>query len=219
MKRNSQGFSLLGVLVGVSIFTVAMSALADMMVAAAKSQRDIKTNSELTMIADRVKKALDAEWSCTEALKNQSYTGAIEVRDPVLSTVLIAHEGKVEGKIWTMEKVRLEGLTSVQGQVGIMKGSLVIETKKNMKVSVGAPVITRRIEDIYFEQSGGKITRCYGPSGTLLAAQSTCEMLGGSWFAQNEHGERCKLNGNSNNANSDSNDSGDDDNGNGNGKS
>jgi hypothetical protein len=180
---NDKGFSITSALVASGIMSLAMAAM-------------MLSNEEISALVDQVRKTLDVEWSCTASLVGIDYTAAVEVRDPLNSQLKIVHEGMVaRANRWTVSKVRFETLVDVPGSSTQKRGTLLIEFSKNTKMHLGSPILARRIPDVYFEvDANEKLVHCFGTAGTFAAAQSQCEMLGGTWYPDRPHGAQCRLN-------------------------
>jgi hypothetical protein len=197
MIQDDQGFTVLEMLVASSILMIGLYAAADAMVINAKFQRTSNSESEINMLFDRVQGIAGSEWSCTAGLAGSDYNGPITVKDPVNSTATVAAEGTTssQGPFWTLDRVRMQNVQDVTGQAGVHRGSLVIQASKNMRIHLGSPVLTRSVLDIYFETNpDGTIARCYTTSDTVAAAQSACQLLGGTWLiAPAANGVQCQL--------------------------
>jgi hypothetical protein len=194
--KDESGFTILEVLVGSAILMVGAYAAADAMVLNAKYQRTSTSESEISQMFDRVQAIAGSEWSCTAGLAGQDYTGAITVKDPLNSNI-IATEGQTssQGNFWTLDQLRMQNVQAVVGQAGVLRGSLYLQASKNMASHIGNPILSRQVMDIYFETNpDGKIARCYTTSDTVAAAQSACQLLGGTWDTNpNGNGIQCHL--------------------------
>jgi hypothetical protein len=183
IHSDQSGFTALELVISAAILMIGVYAAADAMILTAKYQRTATSESELGMIFDRVQGIAGAEWSCTAGLTGSDYQGAITVRDPVDSRT-VATEGfsSSAGNFWTINTVRMHDVAAVDGQPGVYRGGLYLEASKNMKIHLGVPIVSRLVRDIYFEiNPDGTISRCYTTSDTVAAAQSACELLGGTW--------------------------------------
>lgn len=192
--RSQDGYSLIQVLIGMGVLTVGMMAAADMMVMNAKSQRNLTSMSEITALYDRIERAVSVDWSCTAALVGADPDAAIAIKDPGQSSKVIAQESADSGRYWSIKSVRMKDVQALPDQPGLYKGTLRIEAQKNMKVTLGAPYMTREIGGIYFDlDPAGNISHCYDTSTTLAAAQTQCELIGGKWDVSAERGKQCAV--------------------------
>lgn len=190
---SQRGFSIVEVLIGSSLLTIGAYVLADVLVMNAKVQRGTMSEAEINGVFDRVQKIAGAEWSCTASLAGSRYLEAITVKDPVSPSSVVAAEGAASGPHWRLTQVRMTDVQAVAGQPGVLRGTLQVTARKEMRIQMGAPQVTRTLPDVYFEANAdGVITRCYTTSETLAAAQSACRLLGGTWTAESS---RCRLGG------------------------
>jgi prepilin-type N-terminal cleavage/methylation domain-containing protein len=192
---NNSGFTLVEVLVCSGILVISAFVLSDLLILNAKGQRNATSESQINALFDQIQKIAGAEWSCTASLKGSHYTDAVSVKDPVNTTAIIANEGEGAESYWKVTQIRMQNVTAVPGQSGVWRGNLALSATKNRALNLGSPSLSRTVNDIYFETNpDGTITRCYTASDTIAAAQSACQLLGGSWNANPSQGaSNCQL--------------------------
>jgi prepilin-type N-terminal cleavage/methylation domain-containing protein len=191
--KNEKGFTLIEMMITMALLVVAMEVMADSVTLQNKTQTNSNSEMAITSLFDQVQGIAGAEWSCTAGLAGATSTGALTVKDPLnLSTV--ASVGTGSGKFWSLTQVKLQNIQNVPGQPGVQRGDLYLEAGKNMALNMGAPTLSRLIPDIYFETNpDGTIARCYTTSDTIAAAQSACQLLGGTWNPAAAAGSQCQL--------------------------
>src|SRR4029077_6715049 len=116
-------------------------ALADTMALSAKVQRNSTSESEISLMFDRVQSIASAEGSCTASLAGSNATQAIVVKDPV-SPATVATEGMASGQSWSLTQLRMQNVQSVPGQPGVLRGSLFLQASKNKQINVGTAVFS-----------------------------------------------------------------------------
>lgn len=190
---NQSGFTILSMLMGLMIMGIAMSALADMIRLSNKASRNLEVSQEIQMRFQRAKDILDYQDTCTGSIVGQTVGGAITIVNPANLAETIAAADTPSKLTWKVKSVSMTELGPHATQASVFRGRVEVAFQKDMKFVVGAPIVTKYVDEIYYEKTGSTVTKCYGSAAGLSMAKSNCEMLGGKWENGNPFGSQCDL--------------------------
>jgi hypothetical protein len=193
--RSEDGFSILTVLMALALISILFCALADMITVTTKSQRNALIRAEFENLTATLRGALAGEDTCLAALGGNGALDALVVSDPVTPARKLAGPGLRHEAGWTFTRVALEQSVDVPGHPELRRGQLRIEARKDPRITLGAPLISRTVGDVYYERgtqgaSAGEIIRCF-TDPRALAAENECIRLGGTWQGDKQAGAQC----------------------------
>ncbi len=172
--KNKGGFSIIAVMVTFAMLTVAMSALASMTTMSIKAQKGIEVKTNFDSFTESLRQTLMADTLCTPSLLNNSYLGSQSFRDPYVSTKINATVGDVHDG-WTLTALEFRNVEAVPDQTDVMRATLFVEGLRDTNRSLGAPVMSREIQNVYFKivSTTTTISQCYGTQTAWLNSAPT----------------------------------------------
>lgn len=164
VTKNESGFTLLSVMVSIMLVSLAMSALADMTIISAKSQKGIEIRSDFDSFAQSLLQTVSTESLCTPSLSGSDYQLAVMFKDPLVASSTIANVGDVHPIGWTLSNLRLQNVLPVPGYTDTYRADLMITGTRDVRIALGGPIMARQFLSIYFVVNPGTtvINHCYG---------------------------------------------------------